>query len=229
MACGTLRRKQVAALCTFFWLAPCSGEVIKRGTDDWKKLNQLVLEQFKEQSYLKLNRTTAQGKILSCELEFSGGFTDTRYQVGDAIFVSGSLSLFYFKDKAPVYGLKVKAMRISDSLSSGNPLEAMNIAFAGFLVGSEDFEEFKTVDKMSDTGHFLTGYGDSSLMITLKLATEQLESVRIVFAPDGNGFDLDFAPAEFSDYKQLIYTDAEFSQCSLDVLEAIQGDMPASE
>ncbi len=220
----------IICFCTLIFSVTTSANEIAKGSEDWRKLNQIVKERFDKQRYVKLNRQTRQGLISSCEADFQGALFDTRYEVGSALLVTGSLSLFYAENKAPIYGLKLRVERISDTPNGPKPLEAMDIPYAGFIIDKEAFSAYRLAQQPSDNGYVVVGYGDSDLSITGRLlAKAGLEAVQITFSPQLGGVDLSFTLENFSSAAAIAETDSEFRNCLMEVLSEIQNDMGANQ
>ena len=184
--------------------------------------NALILEAVEKQNTLKASKSTVEGKLASCNLEYQFSYRDFKAKQGAVVTVVGQLNAFYFKGKSANYAFKL-VPHVSNIETQD--WKTVDPAFVDIYIGKQSLSKYKAVDFKCEIGGKCQGYDDSKFEITEKLLDKNLDDMVIKFSLAKGGLDTEFNLSQIVKPKDSIQERLKFSQCVIEIVGLLKNDL----
>jgi hypothetical protein len=209
-------------VCVVFITLFCNFSYAEIAKDVKDNTNALILEEVEKQNILKASKSSVEGKLASCNLEYKFAYRDFRAKKGSVVMVIGQLNAFYFKGKSMNYGFKL-VPHVFD-IEAQNWITVMP-AFVDIYMGGKSMSQYKTTEFLCENSGKCQGYGDSNLEFTQKLLNTNTDDMVVKFSLAKGGLDTEFSLSKLMKPKDSIRERLQFSQCVIEVAGLLKNDL----
>jgi len=129
----------------------------------------------------------SQGKLTSCYWEYKIVLRDHAYKMGGYVLLSGSLTVFYFKGKAPNVALKMQGFDIAIGADAKPKMTPFEIAYGYPTVSGKVLARREGAAFRCENGGFCASYVNDFPDIISAVLTDQ---VRLSYSRTASGFDV---------------------------------------
>ena len=198
----------------------------KLSTSEVNTLNQYIYDSTVKENFIKLNRVTRKGSLVSCELEFQNTYRDNRELkdgVMRTVFSVGSFSINYTPENHMIGALLKVIPSVIDIKTQ--QWEKLYPPYLDIFINEESLEKYKIGEIKGEIGGKLIAYGDKqggsemlkSILKSLPLPFDG--EIKLSLIKDG--MDTGYKLSSLTTNENWVNESDKFTKCNFDLLDIL--------